>query len=523
MSITIVPEFRRTLLRRTPGFLQIWQLVALLVSIALAGVYAYVAISRITYPYILEFTEDSLLMQALRVASGQPAFVPPSASYVPQSYMPLFTWLGGQLFKLTGPGLAPLRLLSTVATVATAILIGWITKRESRSWVLALVGASLYLSGYRIVGGWTELARVDSLMVLLLTAGTATALYWWQTQAGLLMSGILLALALLTKQQAVAIGLVMAGFLLVTVGRRAWWFVASYVLVAGIPTLVLQIRSQGWFLTYMGNAFASPLDWRRIPLTLGVEFFGAMGVLTALFLMTLTLAFRLHGRRVFAHQPWLLFVGTALLISVAGRTSVGGDRNNLMPAYAFLCLAPALFWQVIPSVRPGTARVYGMVLLALLAQFALTAWNPIYGWIGHQRMDSFVPDPELRAAGDRFIERIAAISGPVWVMVHPYYALQAGKDPGVHLLPLWHARDRGEAPLPADLVRRLEGRYYAAIISDGSQYFETDPQLTTLLETHYQLSERLDQSEAPATINGFLVRPRAIYVPRRGPLAPGEM
>ena len=76
-------------------------------------------------------------------------------------------------------------------------------------------------------------------------------------------------------------------------------------------------------------------------------------------------------------QPWLLFIAAAILASVAGRASVGGARNQLMQAYAFLCLTPALLWRELASWRkPERART--AVELALLAQFGLDAVQP--GW-----------------------------------------------------------------------------------------------------------------------------------------------
>ena len=95
-------------------------------------------------------------MQALRVAQGKPAFVPPNAEYVPQVYMPLYTWIGGLIFKATGVGFTPLRAFSFLATLATAALLYWIARRERSSRLLAFGCAALFLAGYRLVGGGTN-------------------------------------------------------------------------------------------------------------------------------------------------------------------------------------------------------------------------------------------------------------------------------------------------------------------------------------------------------------------------------
>ena len=99
--------------------------------------------------------------------------------------MPLYVWLGGLLFKLTGPGYGPLRGLSLLSTVTSAGLIFWIARRESgQSW-LGLACAGLFLGGYRINGFWYELVRVDSLFVALSLAGLMLGVYGYHTKLGL--------------------------------------------------------------------------------------------------------------------------------------------------------------------------------------------------------------------------------------------------------------------------------------------------------------------------------------------------
>jgi hypothetical protein len=102
------------------------------------------------------------------------------------------------------------------------------------------------------------------------------------------------------------------------------------------------------------------------------------------------------------------------------------------------------------------------------------------------------------------------VDGPVLVMMHPYYALLAGKEPGAHIASLWHARYRGRDPLPADLVAKIEEREYAAIVSDGSPFFESEPALLALIEAHYR-PEPLPAAESPPTLTGLAVRPRTLY------------
>jgi hypothetical protein len=119
----------------------------------------------------------------------------------------------------------------------------------------------------------------------------------------------------------------------------------------------------------------------------------------------------------------------------------------------------------------------------------------------------------MTSAGDRLIQHVASVQGPVLVLMHPYYALLAGKEPAVDIQMLWHARLRGEEPLPDDFVNRIESHYYSAIISDES-FFETQPDLHELITTYYMQTETLNLSNAPPTITGVVVRPKVIYLPK---------
>jgi len=71
-----------------------------LIAIIFIALFFYTALPRLLYPYDLDFIEDSMLMESLQFAQGQPVYVPPNADFNPHVYMPLFFWLGALLFKI---------------------------------------------------------------------------------------------------------------------------------------------------------------------------------------------------------------------------------------------------------------------------------------------------------------------------------------------------------------------------------------------------------------------------------------
>jgi hypothetical protein len=204
---------------------------------------------------------------------------------------------------------------------------------------------------------------------------------------------------------------------------------------------------------------------------------------------------------------WLIAILAAFIVSGVGRSSVGGNLNNLTPVYAFLCLAP-MIWFKTQRVSPTPLR-YGALRETLwvlvLIQFALGAYNPL----------RYIPTPAMRESGDRLVKRIAATNGEVLVMMHPYYALLAGKQPSAQVAVLWYGRARGTAPLPDDFVKRIQSHYYSMIISDETLFEIEDAGLQNLLNSYYAKTTIIDESESPPAPVGMLVRPMAIYEPRK--------
>lgn len=482
--------------------------VAVLAALAFAAMYLVTALPRLAYPYDLDFIEDGMLMQSLRHAQGRPVFGPPSAEFMPNVYMPLYSALGGWLLALSGPGYLPLRALSFAATLATAGLIGFIAHRESGRLWISLTSAGLYLGGYRLTGFWYELARVDALHVALALAGLALGLYAHHTRRGLAVSAVVLALAFFTKQTALVFAAALGVYLWFTVGRRAAWFALVYAASTIIPFVALERASGGWFIFHVfGVATIDPIEAGRIGRYVMLELFGVMAGLSAMTVGAVIVgARRTGGARLLAEQPWFLGTAAAALVSGLGRAPVGGNLNNLMPVYALLCLAPALLaraWLGRPAARPAAsaeALIAGLILL----QFALGVYNPL----------RYIPTAAMRASGDRLIDRLRSTEGEVLVLMHPYYALLAGKEPSAQIIHLWYLSHYRGLPLPDDFVQRIQTQHYAAIVSDESS-FETEPAIADLIRSYYAPAVTLNADEAPPTLTGVTVRPQVIYRPKR--------
>jgi hypothetical protein len=276
-----------------------------------------------------------------------------------------------------------------------------------------------------------------------------------------------------------------------------------------IPMLILYWSTDGWFFYHVFRiGSADPIETSRLVNFVIKEVFGVMAGISIAALIAGILSAQDSGWKVLRKQPWLIGIGLAILISGLGRMRVGGNLNNLMTAYALLCLAPAILMQISASInrtKNASQLQYRDWLISalILIQFVLCRYSP----------PRYIPSPAMREGGDRLIQRIASFPGRVFVMMHPYYTILAGKEPSTQIATLWYVRHRGELPLPDDFVNRIESHYYSAIISDES-FFETQPDLHELITTYYVQTETLNLSNAPPTITGVVVRPKVIYVPK---------
>jgi len=486
--------------------MRLLKLLALVISSLFIAFFLITSLPRVFYPYDLDFIEDSMLMQSIRIANNQPVFVAPNAEFMPHVYMPLYTFIGGMLIKVMGASFVPLRLLSWSATLVTAILIFVIAQGETQEKWIGFACAALFLGGYRLTGFWYELARVDSLFVMLLMIGMMIGLRA-RSASRLLAAAAVMTFAFFTKQTAVLFAGALAFYLFFNIRWRVCWFVIPFGVLTGSTILILNAMTDGWFWYHTFTiAGGDPVEFGRVINYVFVDVLWGMGGLSVMLIVAVVLKLRASPSTL-APLPqgernhWLIAILAAFIVSGVGRSSVGGNVNNLMPVYAFLCLSPILL---------KTSKVFktfevSVIASLIILQFALGAYNPL----------RYIPTPTMRESGDRLVKRIAATNGEVLVMMHPYYALLAGKQPSAQIAALWYGRARGTMPLPDDFVKRIRDRYYALIISDESLFEIEDAKLQNLLSANYVRTVTLDESESPPAPVGMLVRPSVVYEPIR--------
>lgn len=325
----------------------------------------------IVFPFQLDPTEGIVLSECAMLGRGINIYARFTAErFVSAPYPPAYYLATTLLMRLTGVNLVAGRLISFLATLATAGAIVWALRprRESSWWVPVLAG--LLWLGTSPTYVWAARLKPDLLAVAASLAGVAWVQRCWG-QRRLFWAVLPLALAVWSKQSALA-GVVAVGLaLLVDDWRTALRFGLLFGVVAGLPLLLVDCIIDHGLWEHL-------VTFHVLPWSAG-RFFGHLGDVVSshpllfaagLGLLTLDIVRR--------RRPSLLslYFVSAVLFSFSGGT-FGGFHNHYLEALAAACL---LTGAVLQELRPDGRRTAALALLLL--QVAAFWWVP--GWLRYE-------------------------------------------------------------------------------------------------------------------------------------------
>jgi hypothetical protein len=468
--------------------------LALAFGVAYIGVYVFLAVRRMAYPFELEWMEGGAVDHVRRLLAGQRLYVAPSIDFVPYTYTPLYFYISAGVARLTGLGLFPLRLVSFVSSLGSMALIAWMVRRRAGGWTEGLLAASLFAATFRAAGAWFDIARVDSLFLFLMLAAIGILQGRGLPSLGTgIVAGVLLSLAFFTKQAGLVIGIPIALGAILLNRRIGVACAATATILIGAGVLLLDRGSGGWFSFYVFDlprlhviVRSMLLDFWRLDL--------GRRVLIGCILGGYLLASRALDRRTRIHYGLLAagMIGGTYAVRIQDATY----DNVLMPAYAMIALLAG--WATRPAARPGRAvLVYG----AWIAQFALLIYNPV----------AQLPTAADERAGRALVARLAAVDGPVFVPCHGYLAEMAGKPAHAQMMAIADvmrsdrpdARDR----LTVEVFQAVREQRFGVIVQDGDWLPE--------LERFYVRSGVVFENDKVFwTRTGLRTRPQEIFIPR---------
>jgi Dolichyl-phosphate-mannose-protein mannosyltransferase len=425
------------------------QLAAALAGLVAIGAYLYIALSRLTYPFALEWLEGNSLVEVHRILAGRPLYPAPTAGYVPDGYPPLYFAVSAAAARVFGVSYLPLRLLSLLSSLACFALLARLVQRETGSLAAGTGAAGVFAATYLATHTWFDVARVDSLF-LALSMGGLYAARWMRGTGGAIAVGALLAAAALTKQTALAEGIAVIAVLIAGPRRRLGCVAAlTAVTVLGLSTLVLALTSGGWYIYYVFEQMAEHSlsgsgfgwFWTALLSTMGIAGCAAL----------------VGARRA---SPVLLAGCAALAVEgYAALVHRGGGLNDILPAYLAVALLAGL------ALGSGSAwwasSASGLLVLAQSA-FLLTGFHP----------SQAIPTRADRAVGQRLIVGMRALGGTIAVPADPGLSVLAGMPPTAHedaVHDVLRATDQSAiASFRRSAADAVAAHRFSAIITDGA-------------------------------------------------------
>jgi hypothetical protein len=350
------------------------------------------------------------------------------------------------------------------------------------------------VAAYGPRGSWWDLARVDSVWMLLVAAAMTALWHGRVSWRGVVAAALLLVAAFFAKQTAAPFMLVATLALARLAPRRLPLFVATLAL-AGLPPLWwMQRTSDGWFWFYVSKVHRAHAFSPRLVL-------GALRVMVALMAPAWALiGWALWRDRASTGLRYAAFVaGGAVAAAALAHGTAGAFVNSYAPAVYFTALATGLAASRLLAIAPALAtRTYATMTVALLLVPGLMPLlaSRVSPRLAGQYSSGFdlrhyVPSPESRRQGDALIARLRATPGDVWVAAHPYYAHLAGKRTftsvmgAVDLLPM------------GMVVPGLSSAPFTALVLDEPPDPDTPDVIALCLR--YRHSERLN---GPDTVAG---------------------
>ena len=473
---------------------------AVALAAALAGLvavcaYLVVALSRLTYPFTVEWLESNSLVEVHRILAGQPLYAAPTAKYVPDGYPPLYFAVSAAVASVLGVSYLPLRLVSLVSSLACFVLLGRIVQRETGNVAAGACAAGLFAATYFATDTWFDVGRVDSLF-LALSMGGLYAARWMRGPRGAVAAGVLLAAAVLTKQTGLAEGVAVIAALLTGPRRRLACIAAlAEATVLGICTLLLGLTSGGWYVFYVFQLLSEH--------TLNYSNFGWFWTTLLSALGMAACAALIGARRV----PPVLLAGCAALAveGCAALAHSGGGSNDLLPAYLAVALLAGL---ALGGNSSGWANLASGVLVLAQAALLLSGFHP----------SQAIPTSADRAVGGRLTAGLRAFGGTVAVPADPGLSLLAGIAPTAHegaAYDVLRGSDQGAiASFRASAAEAVADRQFSAIITDGPG---PPPGYPRSVGRYYRQCPQPLLAGIPAAVfrpvGGISARPASLWLP----------
>jgi hypothetical protein len=431
-------------------------------SIIYICLFIYVAISRIEYPFELNWLEGGFLDVVERVMDGMPIYAEPSLEYVPFIYTPLYYILSAAVAGVTDPEFTALRLVSLVSSLLCLVIIYLYVNRETRSRYSGLIAAGLFAAFYNVSDSWLDIGRNDPLYLLFLLS----ALYFirfYRDNKSYLLAGILLFLAFFTKQSSLIVIIFILVYAFIYNRRTILPVMVTALVLIIASTIIMDRIYDGWYSYFVFKLpFNHDITLSYIALFWTEELLRICVIPIAFIIYNLYQ--NLQSVRKMPGWRFNLFAAAGMIIMAWFlRIHSGSGANALLPALAIITIIFVIsvndllvrFRQKLNINGDKTAEItYFLIIL----QFIVLVYNPA----------TLIPSSMDRAAGDNFVEDIRRIDGDIFIPSHGYLATKAGKKQYAHTMAIYDVirsnDDETSDKLREEIRQAFREKEYAAAV-----------------------------------------------------------
>lgn len=495
-----------TILKHTAKTVKV---ISVIIAVAYLVMFCILALYRIAYPFELECCEGGLLEHVGRILAGKQLYVKPSLEFTSFVYTPLYYYAGALCAKCIGFGFTPLRLVSFFSTIGIVALIFRFVTRQTANTYAGIMAACLYLACFKPLGGWFHVAKMDSLMLVLLLSG-AYCVRFGTSIKYYVFAGVLFALSYLSKQSALIMCVPLICFVLFVNKRYFFVLLGSFVAVMAGLGFLFEYMNDGWFSYY---TFYLP---RQHDVSLSTDIVWKFWIddICAPLPVAFAASIMYMGVRVFRKHferdvLFYLFLIASMLGGAYMSRIDGSARHALFSAYACLsivfgmALSDALDYanRIEHKQRVIKIAVYALCLV----QFGLLAYNPV----------DQIPTAADIAAGNTIVEIIKNTDGDVFIPAHNYLNLRAGKKGHAH----WFAMGEifglfGGGPKKG--AQRLSDEISQALSEQRFEIIILDTHFLEEIETQYMRYRKIFRDpDVFMPKAGIQIRPEFIYVRRK--------
>jgi hypothetical protein len=464
---------------RVPGLRLRVEMAPVLVLLAVyAAAYIQFALQLLGFPFDLDQGEGYDAWSAWLINLGQLPYTSNAEfPYYSSNYPPLWSYFVSIPMAWLGPGVVSGRLVSTLATLATAGVLGVAAQRLSGRALAGALAAGFFL-GSPYVFHTTPLARVNSLALLL--AATSLTVLEVPRPRNAVLGALALGAALFTKPTTLDAVAAAIGSMLLRRPRLGVLAAATTMTIGllGLGVMMALTRGAFWLNVVAGNA--NPFDLEQL-----AAYLANFSLLHCVLLAT-AMAEGIWMLRRRRWSPWALYAITSS-IAALGVAKWGAGESYFLGAIAATCVLSAAwvarFYDSKPSPRLrlalGSALFVQVLLLSHTVVSAALPWLPDRGpqsaFLGHPPSFEDVQNGALIAAEIRRARGLA-------LSEDPSFAVVAGKPLVGNAT---HLRNLYQAGLwdPAPLVNDLRAHRYAIVILDAELYPE--PVLVAIGESYF--------------------------------------